>query len=296
MSDNLLYVIVGQTATGKSDRAIEIAKSFGTEVVSADSVQVYQGLEFLTFPPSPEEMKEVRHHFISFISPKEEFNVARYLDLARPVVEALWKEGKPVVVVGGTGLYVKVLLEGLFPFAGEDPELRRTLLARDRGELYRELCKVDPVASQKIHPNDLRRIVRALEVYYSTGRPISYWWQRREGGIGRLAKEIVLIVHFAPREVVHKRIKARLARLSEEDVERFREISSQGLSKTARKVLGVEEMEAVLKGEMDLETARERLAHRTYQYARRQAIWFRKHAKEMSSWPNAKVQLVEIDK
>ncbi len=296
MSNNVLYAIVGQTATGKSDRAIEIARSFGTEVVSADSMQVYRGLEFLTFPPSQEEMKEVRHHFISFISPREEFNVARYLDLARPVVESLWKEGRPVVVVGGTGLYVKVLMEGLFPFAGEDPELRRSLLVRDRGELYRELCRVDPVAGQKIHPNDLRRIVRALEVYYSTGRPISYWWQRREGGIGRLAKEIVFTVHLAPREVLYRRIRARLDRLSEEDVERFKEISSQGLSKTARKVLGVEEMEAVLRGEMDLETAKDRLAHRTYQYARRQAIWFRKHMREMSSWPNAKVQLVEIIK
>ncbi len=291
-----LLILAGQTATGKSDLGLTLAKRFNGEVVSADSMQVYSDLEFITFPPSPEEMREVPHHLIGCVAPSEEFNVARYLELARGVVRGIWARGRLPIVVGGTGMYIKVLLEGIFqlPMAS-DEDLRRDLLEKFRsGGLYNELERIDPESARYIHPNDARRIVRALEVYYLTGRPLSYWKERREGGIAQEADRLWFVVLFAEREQLKERIRQRLERLGAEDVERAYEVWKRGLSRTAKKVLGLKELVEVKEGKIDLEEAKDRIAKATYQYARRQMIWFRKQAREVSAWTNAEVWWVNI--
>ncbi len=288
---NTLLVIAGQTATGKSDLAINLAERYQGEIVSSDAMQVYSGMSFITFPPSEDQRKRVPHHFIEFLSPREEFNVARYLELATSLIEDLWQNEKLPIVVGGTGPSIKVLLEGIFKLPVPSNEsLRKKLFLRFKeGRLYQELSQVDPESACRIHPNDARRIVRAMEVYLLTGRPLSYWKKRQKGGVGKKADRLYFIVLFGERELLKKRIWQRISSLGEKEVQMAYDLWKSGLSRTAEKVLGLSQLIAVAQGRISLGEAKEEIAKMTYQYARRQMIWFRKHAREISNWPNAKV-------
>ncbi len=172
-----IIAIVGPTASGKTDVAIELAEALGTEIVSADSMQFYRGMEIGTGQPSPEQLARVPHHFIGHLAPDEFMSAAAYAEAARTVVARLNAAGKPAVVAGGSGLYLRALIDGLFEGPGRSCEIRQRLHAKAKaGEtpaLYASLQSIDPAYATQVHPTDLRRIVRALEVHELTGKPLS---------------------------------------------------------------------------------------------------------------------------
>ncbi len=272
-----LIIICGQTATGKSALAIKIARDIDGEVISADSMQVYRGLESLTFPPTEEEMSGIMHHFISFLDPRDSFDVAAFVRLAYERAMDIWSRGKAVVIAGGTGLYIKSLMYGIFQEETRDESIRATLFARlETGEdLYEELSRIDPLSAAKIHPNDKRRIVRALEVFYKTGRPLSYWKTRPAYALKDRPDFARAVILYMEKDTLIERIRKRIATIDKDVIDRLEPVLKQNLSRTARQVIGIRQIEEVLKGRLSLESAREQMVRETYQYARRQMIWFR---------------------
>ncbi len=176
-SDSPLWVIAGPTASGKTALALQVAQALGAEIVSADSQQVYQRFDIGTAKPSAAELAQVRHHLISVVAPTEIFSAARYQTLADAAIADIRGRGRPVVVVGGTGLYLRALLHGLVPAPPADPALRATLEEEatrlGRPALHARLSAIDPVAAKAIKSTDLVRIIRALEIHTLTGRPAS---------------------------------------------------------------------------------------------------------------------------
>ena len=174
-----IVIVLGPTAVGKSELALELAQSVDGEIVNADSQQVYRYMDIGTGKPSRGDRERVRHHLIDIVNPDDEFNAALYRRLATESIEQIQKRGKNVVVCGGTGLYLKALTHGLFVGPGQDSEMRRNLdLEIDKKGLaatYQRLIEIDPTVVSSIHPNDRQRIIRALEVFHCTGKPLSLW-------------------------------------------------------------------------------------------------------------------------
>ena len=201
ISTNAWY-LTGPTAAGKTAVGIELAKRIDAEIISLDSMALYRGMDIGTAKPSVQERREVPHHLIDILEPSQEFSVAQYLAAAEFAAQDIVARGKQVLFVGGTALYLKVLLRGIFTGPTANWELRRELeeLARLNGpeSLHRKLQDVDPVAAAKLHPNDVRRVIRALEVQQTTGQPISELQQQFE--IGRSADECRVFVLDWPRE------------------------------------------------------------------------------------------------
>ncbi|MDD5045370.1 MAG: tRNA (adenosine(37)-N6)-dimethylallyltransferase MiaA, partial [Candidatus Omnitrophica bacterium] len=181
----LVIFLVGPTASGKSEIAVELARHLNAEIISCDSMQVYKGMRVLSSQPTKRALKKIKHHLLSIKSPKSEFNVSEYREFALKKIKAIHKKGKIPLLVGGTGFYMSILLDGIFPEVGASEEIRKKLYKQaerlGKEKLYAKLRKVDKEAALKIHPNDLRRVVRALEVYEKTGRPISEWQKTRKG-------------------------------------------------------------------------------------------------------------------
>ncbi|HXE51886.1 MAG TPA: tRNA (adenosine(37)-N6)-dimethylallyltransferase MiaA, partial [Tepidisphaeraceae bacterium] len=174
MADSIpLLVILGPTASGKSSLALELARRTGAQILSVDSMQVYRGMDIGTAKPSPAERNLVRHHAIDLVDPNEVFTVARFVELADEVIRTALQSSVPLIATGGTPLYYKALFEGLFEGPPADPNVRDRLRPLSGEELARRLAVVDPEAAARIHPNDSKRLIRALEVFESTGRPIS---------------------------------------------------------------------------------------------------------------------------
>ncbi|BAS27577.1 tRNA (adenosine(37)-N6)-dimethylallyltransferase MiaA [Limnochorda pilosa] len=289
MTARPLLVVVGPTAVGKTAVVLELAPMVGGEVVSADSMQVYRGLDVGTAKPSPEERRCVPHHLIDVAEPGERFTAARYQVLAREAIAAIHARGRLPILSGGTGLYVQAVLEPLlFPDAGEDLELRERL-AREAAEqgpqaLHRRLARVDPEAAARLAPGDVRRVVRALEVYERTGRPISQIQEssRREAPPAYRTLKVGLT---RPRTRLYARIDARveeqLARGLVDEARRLLELGREtgaGASgaKTALQALGYKELFPYLEGRENLAEATERLKRATRRYAKRQLTWFRR--------------------
>jgi tRNA dimethylallyltransferase len=174
-----IVLLAGPTAVGKTALSLDLAEILGTEIINADSMQVYRDMDIGTAKPTPEERARIRHHLMDVVNPDEHYDAALFVQQARPIIEALHAQGKIPLVVGGTGLYMKALTRGLCPGPGADPEIRRTILQDLQRHglplLYEELRRMDPVCAAKIHPNDRQRIVRALEVFRSTGVALSQW-------------------------------------------------------------------------------------------------------------------------
>src|SRR5687768_10895670 len=167
-----MLVILGPTASGKSDLALEVARRTGAEILSVDSMQVYRGMDIGTAKPSAAERAEVRHHLIDVVEPTETFTVARFVELADAVIADARRRGVPLIATGGTPLYYKALFEGLFEGPPADEAVRERLRGQGGEDLHRRLREVDPEAARRIHANDTKRLIRALEVYELTGRPI----------------------------------------------------------------------------------------------------------------------------
>jgi len=274
-----IIFLVGPTASAKTDIAISLARKASAEIISCDSMQIYKGMGLLTSKPPAKFLKKVKHHLLSIKSPRDEFNVAQYRRLALKKIRLIHSRGNIPLFVGGTGFYMSVLLDGIFPEAAGKDSIRKKLYAyaREFGNLrlYERLRKVDLEAAFKIHPNDLRRIVRALEVYEKTGKPISYWQKQRKGiwqdydirilGIKRNKGSLV------------KRINERVDLMFAQGVvNELKKLLKLDLSRTASCAIGVREIKGYLDGNYDLEEAKKQMQHNTRLYAKRQMTWFKK--------------------
>lgn len=291
-----VILIAGPTASGKSGFALRLAEEIGGTVINADSMQVYRELSIITARPTAEEMARVPHRLYGFVPSAEAYSVGRYLvDAAHAIAQAR-AEGRVPIVVGGTGLYFKALLEGLSPLPAIDPEIRARLRARAEEEgaavLHAELARRDGERAARLMPTDKQRIVRALEVLESTGRTLGEW-QTLPGTpvvAGTDAQRLLLV---ADRTQLMARIDARFdAMLAAGVLEEVRAFAALGLSEElpAVRAHGVRPLMAHLRGEIALEAAAEGSKAETRRYAKRQLTW---HRRNMMSWEVIKTQLME---
>jgi tRNA dimethylallyltransferase len=274
------WFLTGPTASGKSAVGTELARRLDAEIISLDSMTLYRGMDIGTAKPTAEQRRQVAHHLIDVLEPWQEYSLAQYLSAAHRCVEEIAARGRPALFVGGTPLYLKGLLRGIFEGPPADWELRRRLAddARQRGGalLHRRLAEVDAAAARRLHPNDTRRIIRALEVYEKTGRPISQW--QKQFQTGRPAEHCRVFVLDWPRPALYARIDQRVeAMFTEGLVEEVRNLlaQSQPLSKTARQAVGYREVIEHLGGGRQLTDTIALLQRHTRQLAKRQATWFR---------------------
>ncbi|MCL0062647.1 tRNA (adenosine(37)-N6)-dimethylallyltransferase MiaA [Peptococcaceae bacterium] len=275
-----LLAVVGPTASGKTSLGVELALKLNGEVVSADSMLVYRYMDIGTAKPTAEERKGVPHHLIDIKIPWEEYNVAQYQKDAKKAILDIYKREKLPILVGGTGLYIRAVTDKYnFNMPGEDKELRTLLqkqaLQKGKDWLYKKLCKVDPKAAAKIHPNNVRRVIRVLEVYILTGRRIS----DMQNASYNSEYDLMLFSLSMPREVLYERIEKRVDIMIERGlVEEVRKLLNMGVprSSTSMQGLGYKEIAAYLYGEISLERAIELIKRNTRRFAKRQLTWFRR--------------------
>jgi tRNA dimethylallyltransferase len=274
------WFLAGPTACGKSDVAIVIAKRIGAEILSMDSMSLYRGMDIGTAKPSPAQRALVPHHLIDLCEPHEAFSVAHYLSAAKDAAGSVIARGRVPLFVGGTGLYLRALLRGVFDGPQIPPELRRQLEAElgsaSPEQLYERLAAVDPSAARRIHPNDSKRILRALEVYHATGRPLSEL-QRQEPlpAENRPANVFWL---SPPRRWLYERIDRRVEQMFATGLlDEVRGLLERPLplSHTAQQGLGYKEVIAHLEQNMPLTETLNLIQARTRQFAKRQHTWFR---------------------
>jgi tRNA dimethylallyltransferase len=274
-----IVFIVGPTAVGKTDVAVTLVKRLHGEIVSCDSMQVYKELNIVSAKPSERHLKAVPHHLIDILPLSKNFDVATFNRLATKAVRGILKRGKIPVVVGGSGLYMSILLDGIFKEETGDERVRNELegCAKQEGvqSLYARLLAVDPLAAKKIHPHDARRIIRALEVFMVTKKPISQWQAQRAGLWGRYPISIFALT--MRRDRLYERINDRVDRMFKKGaVEEIRRIAKRNLSLTARPLIGIKEILGFLNHEYDQDRAVDLLKRNTRHFAKRQLTWFRK--------------------
>lgn len=272
-----LIVICGATATGKSDLAIALAENIGGQIINADSMQLYKGMDIGTAKLSMEERKGIRHHLIDVLSVREEASVAQYQIDARNLIDQLREKSIPAIVVGGTGLYIKAILDDL-NFPDTDPEVREKI-ARQAEELgvdvmHERLARLDPAAAAAIPKENVRRVVRALEVIELTGRPYTANLPRVGSTRYPDARQFGLVME---RETLHERIDLRVEKMWDKGLVReVRDLMGDGLleGRTAQAALGYAQIIKFAQGEMTEEEAKEETKRATRHYARRQETWF----------------------
>ena len=283
MKPNIL-VICGPTASGKTALAVELALRFGGEVVSADSMQVYRRMDIGTAKPTLEETRGVPHHMIDVADPEENYSVARYVAEAVPIVDDILARGRLPIVAGGTGLYIDSLAAGrqFAPFEA-DSGLRRELQAQAKASglpaLYARLQKLDPVAAGCIHPNDEKRIVRALEVCLSTGRTLSEH-DARTRALPRRYTPLTIALNFGERPWMWERINQRVDGMMERGLEQeVRSLLKSGVPRdcTAMQAIGYKEIAAAILEGRPVSEGAEEVKLRSRQYAKRQLTWFRRN-------------------
>jgi tRNA dimethylallyltransferase len=274
------WFLTGATAVGKTAVGIALAKRIGAEIISLDSMAIYRGMDIGTAKPSRAFREAVPHHLIDIVEPADEFSVAQYVEAAAHVVGDIRSRGREPLFVGGTPLYLKSLLRGLFEGPPADWHLRNEIekeLAQIGPQaLHERLAQVDPVAASNIHPRDTRRLIRALEVYRATGEPISH--QQLQFEDGRPAEECRVFVLRRSRGELHERIEARVEWMVRtglvDEVRRLLEAGRE-LGRTARQAVGYREALEHLAGQYDHEEMVARIKARTRRFAKRQGTWFR---------------------
>ena len=277
-----LVVLAGATATGKSSLSVELAQAIDAEIINADSMQVYRGMDIGTAKISIEERQGIPHHMLDVLDVNQDSTVAWYQSSAREVIDEIHSRGKSVVMVGGTGLYIKAVIDEL-NFPDTDPMVRHTLNkeAEDLGidAMFARLEKLDPAAAIAIDRANLRRIIRALEVIEITGKPFTANLPREESIRYPDARQFGLVMD---RELLSERIDQRVSTMFENGfVEEVQKLMSSGLleGRTAQRALGYSQIVSHLKGETSLDAAIEETKRATRQYARRQETWFSRDAR-----------------
>jgi len=269
---------MGATATGKSRLAMNLALSSGRDIISADSRQIYHGLRVGTAQPSPDDQAKVKHHLIDFLDPCATWSSQEFADAALDTIRS--QAENPPIVVGGTGFWLRSMMEGLFPLevSREESLKARAILEPESTEsLYARLETEDASTAERLHPSDRQRVLRALEVLDATGIPLSEHHmktRRQPKGI-----EWRVVVLRCERSRLHERIETRLDEMLEKDwPEEVRSLLASGVDPRSQgmQALGYPEVVAMLAGDMTVKDARDRILYRTRQYARRQDIWFRR--------------------
>jgi tRNA dimethylallyltransferase len=273
-----LLIILGPTAVGKTGHSLRLAEEIGAEIISVDSMQVYRGLDIGTAKPSPEEQARVRHHLIDVVEPYEDFSAGDFVRLADVAIADIRARGKVPLIVGGTGLYIGALVNGIFEGPTKDPDYRDELIGRERrtpGTLHAELAGIDPAAAARIHVSDVRRIIRALEVYRAEGRPITEVHRDHRAQSEPRPANIVGLTR--PRPELYERIERRVDEMMWAGFLReVRGLRDAGVSResTAMQALGYKQLYAHLEGEVDIEETVRLIKRDTRRYAKRQYSWF----------------------
>jgi len=273
-----MIAIVGPTAVGKSELALHLAQYFPLEIISADSRQVYRYMDIGTNKPSLAERASVPHHVIDVVEPDEDFSLAMYHQLAIEALKAIQQKGKLPLLVGGSGLYVWSLVEGWkIPQVPPDQKLRRQLEARaeqeDSQSLYRELQDIDPMAAEKINPSNIRRIIRALEIYHATGQPPSQLQCKELPGFS-----VLIIGLTQERSELYRKIDWRVDKMVQRGlVEEVEQLLKKGYSPSLPSMSGIgyKQIGQFLRGEMTLPEAIDKIKYETHRLARHQYAWFR---------------------
>ena len=277
-----VVAIGGPTATGKTALSVALAKRFGGEIISADSMQIYQGLDVGTAKVTPEEMQGVPHHLVGFLAPEQAFSVADFTTLAGKTITQLTAQGKLPLVVGGTGRYITSLLNGIgFTPEKVDPAIRQELQARLQAEgsqaLYAELAAVDPGYAAKVHPNNTPRVIRALELYRATGRKMS---AEREAArpAEKPYRSLCLCLTCRDRTLLYQRIDTRCDRMMQSGILEEAKLvyDHRDTYRTAAQAIGYKEIVQALRGQTTMDEAVRLIQQRSRNYAKRQLTWFRR--------------------
>ena len=272
--------IVGPTASGKTDLSINLALKLDTEIISADSMQIYKEFNILSAKPEKEKLSLVKHHLIDFLSVSEEFSVSKFINLSEKYINEIHSQGKIPILVGGTGLYVDSLLKGLkfeSKKSSENSEVIKSLDNLSGEELFKILEKIDPVSSEKIHINNVKRLKRAIEFFYQEGYPISCQAENSKKIISPY-KVCRIGLNFESRDILYDRINKRVDEMFESGIEEeVKLISKLKLSKTSSMAIGYKEVLPYVLGNCSKEEAKEELKKATRRYAKRQLTWFKKN-------------------
>ena len=280
-TDKIFVVVVcGPTASGKTKLAVDLALKFGGEVVSADSMQIYKGMDIASAKPTKAEKMGVPHHLMDFLEPTQPFSVADYVVMARDVIADIHVRGKLPVICGGTGLYINSLIDNIeFDDTGSAPDYRAELnaLASEKGNAYvlEMLRNVDPEAAAQLHENNLKRIIRALEVYKLSGKTMTE--AKAASRLNPSPYEPCMMMIDHPREVLYERIDRRVDIMLEAGLEaEAREFFTHTDYVTASQAIGYKELKPYIDGELGLAECVETLKRETRRYAKRQLTWFKK--------------------
>ncbi|MFH1015279.1 MAG: tRNA (adenosine(37)-N6)-dimethylallyltransferase MiaA, partial [Nitrospirota bacterium] len=283
---NKVIILLGPTGVGKTEVSILLAKALGTEIISADSMQIYRGMDIGTAKPSEEQRMSIKHHMIDIISPSEPYSVGRYIEDVTPVIDELHRKGKIPIVAGGTGLYIKAMTRGIFSGPSADWKLREELASLEEGQsgaLYSYLQELDPEAASKIMPADTRRIIRALEVCLKTQKGISEFQQKLTTP---LPYEFIKIGLKRDRKELYRMLEERVDKMIEagliEEVKKLTSLVSNSKLQTPNfelscmQAIGYKEIAMYLNGEIPFEEAIRLIKRNTKRYSKRQFTWFKK--------------------
>lgn len=276
-----LIAIVGPTASGKTSLAVAVCKALGGEAVSCDSMQIYKGMDIATAKPTAEEMQGVPHHLIGFAEPDEVFSVAKYCETAKEKITDINSRGKRAVLVGGTGLYYSSLVDNI-EFLPEETDFEYREMLRRRAEtegaqaLLDELAQVDPEAASRLHPNNLGRVIRALEIYHTTGKTITDQNEQSRNADSPF-ETVAICLDARDRQVLYDRINKRVDIMLETGlVEEAKAFYENPLGRTAKQAIGYKELNPYFAGKKPLDECIENLKMQTRRYAKRQLTWFRR--------------------
>lgn len=279
MERKKLVVIIGPTAVGKTKLSIDIAHRLNGEIISGDSMQIYKGMDIGTAKITPEEMEGVPHHLIDIKEPDDEYSVAEFQEAVRPLIDEITDKNKMPMIVGGTGLYIQsVLYNYQFTESPSDPEFRKRLELelKQKGEqaIHELLAQVDPESAKRIHPNNTRRVIRALEIFYCTNIPMHEHLKKQEN---ELLYDVALIGLTMDREVLYQRINQRVDIMVENGLlKEVKSLYDQGLRDTQSiKAIGYKEIYDFFDGKVTFEDAVNQLKQNSRRYAKRQLTWFR---------------------
>lgn len=293
-----IIIIGGPTGIGKTAVAIRIAQRFGGTIVNADSMQIYRKMDTGTAKPTPEEQALVKHHLIDIINPDQPFDAVRFADMAGKIIIQLVEKQMLPLVVGGTGLYIKALTHGLFRENSSDPEIRKELhqIAETHGSeyLYRNLKQVDPTTADRLHPNDIFRIIRALEVYRVTGAPISDFHNTH--GFSDRPYRTLKIGLDMDRKILYDRINSRVEAMIDEGlVAEVKQLLAMGYSAELKSMqsIGYRHMADFIEGRLEWDEALDTMKRDTRRYAKRQLTWFRKDAEMIWFHPEQVDEIAE---
>ena len=284
----IALAITGPTASGKTALSLDLAEKFGCEIISCDSMQIYSGMNIGTAKATPAERERVRHHMLDLVPPTEKYSVNRYRDEASECAREIAKRGKIPLFVGGTGLYIDSLMRGEASCVPEsDSEYRKKIMSgiktdEDKDRLYSRLCEVDPESALATHKNNLKRVIRALEIYDKTGKPKSYF--DKQTRLSECEFDIRMItLDFNNRQNLYSRVDERVGQMLEVGlVDEARGLFERGYlepDSTANQAIGYKELIPYLKGEATLDCCKEAIKLATRRYAKRQLTWFR-HERE----------------